>query len=72
MTAALSVEQILALPAAVDLVTAGRALGIGRTKIHELARHGELPFEVLRVGSSYRVRRADLIGFLGLDATKGI
>jgi hypothetical protein len=68
VTKALGVEEILALPAAVDLVTAGKALGIGRTKIHELARRDELPFPVLRLGAAYRVRRADLIECLGLDA----
>ncbi|WP_199923255.1 hypothetical protein [Streptomyces sp. NRRL S-813] len=31
MSRALSAAEVLALPAAVDLVTAGRALGIGRT-----------------------------------------
>jgi hypothetical protein len=29
--------ELLALPSSVDLATAGRALGLGRTKSHELA-----------------------------------
>jgi predicted site-specific integrase-resolvase len=48
-------EELLALPAAVDLVTAGRALGIGRTTAHTLVRSGRWPTPVVRVGSSYRV-----------------
>jgi hypothetical protein len=59
MTRALTVEEILALPAAVDLVTAGQALGVGRTKAHELARRGEWPTPLLKLGVAYRVRRSD-------------
>ena len=66
MVQALSTDEILQLPAAVSLEVAGRAVGIGRTKIHTMARRGELPFEVLRLGSTYRVRKADLLKLLGL------
>src|SRR5262245_27296725 len=62
----LDVDEVLQLPVVVDLATAGRAVGIGRTKIHELARRGELPFPVLRLGSSYRVRRRDLLDLLAI------
>jgi hypothetical protein len=58
-------HELLALPAAVDLVTAGRAFGIGRTKAHALARAGEFPVPVLRLGHTYRVTRADLLRVLG-------
>jgi hypothetical protein len=61
----LSVTELQNLPAAVDLVTAGRAVGIGRTKSYELARAGEFPVPVLRLGNSYRVTRADLLRLLG-------
>lgn len=63
----LTVDEVFALPAAVDLVTAGRAWGFGRTKSHELARRGEFPCPVLRIGNAYRVTRADLLRSLGLD-----
>jgi hypothetical protein len=69
MTAALSVEEILDLPAAVDLVTAGRALGRGRTWCHEQARAGAFPLPLLRLGRSYAVRRSDLLAYLGLDGS---
>ena len=44
----MSQAELLALPSAVDLTTAGRAFGIGRTKAFELARAGEFPVKVLR------------------------
>lgn len=68
---ALTSEELRALPAAVDLVTAGRAFGIGRTKAHELVRAGEFPVPVLRLGRTYRVTRADLLRALGEDAASG-
>jgi len=67
MAAALSVEQVRALPASVTLVDAGRALGVGRTLAHELARSGKWPTPLLRLGTRYRVRRADLLDLLGIE-----
>ncbi len=63
---ALSRDELLALPAVVDLVTAARALGIGRTRAFELTRRGEFPVPVLRVGRTYRVPTAGLLRLLGL------
>ncbi|TMR23803.1 DNA-binding protein [Actinomadura geliboluensis] len=59
------------LPAVIDLVTAGRALGVGRTKSYELARTGHFPCPVLRVGRSYLVPTAGLLTLLGLNDTAG-
>jgi len=67
MPARMSVAELLALPPAVDLPTAGRAWGLGRTKSHELARAGEFPCPVLRLGHTYRVTRADLLHSLGIE-----
>ncbi|MGI5512760.1 helix-turn-helix domain-containing protein [Streptomyces sp. CA-106131] len=64
----MSNTEVLALPAAVDLVTAGRALSLGRTTAYELARRGEFPVPTLRLGNQYRVRRADLLDLLGITA----
>ena len=58
--------ELLALPVSVDLLTAGRALGVGRTTAYELARRGEFPTPVLRLGTRYRVNRADLLRALGV------
>jgi hypothetical protein len=62
----MSRDELLALPAVVDLVTAARALGIGRTRAFELTRRGEFPVPVLRVGRTYRVPTAGLLRLLGL------
>ncbi|EXG80014.1 hypothetical protein CryarDRAFT_1073 [Cryptosporangium arvum DSM 44712] len=57
--------ELLALPPAVDLVTAARALNIGRTLAYTLAKRGEFPVRLLRLGVQYRVPRADLLTYLG-------
>ena len=59
--------ELLALPAVVDVATAARALGLGRSTAYELARRGELPCRVLHIGSSYRIPTADLLRVLGID-----
>lgn len=61
-------EELLALPVAVDLDTGNRALGLGRSKGYELAKRGEYPCKVLRLGKAYRVVTADLLSLLGLAA----
>ncbi|MER7050747.1 hypothetical protein [Streptomyces sp. NPDC000351] len=64
----MSREELLELPAAVDLETANRALGLGRSKGYELAKRGQYPCKVLRLGNAYRVVTADLLALLGLAA----
>ncbi|MFG2925962.1 hypothetical protein ACGFYA_31200 [Streptomyces sp. NPDC048305] len=64
----MSREELLDLPAAVDLETGNRALGLGRSKGYELARRGQYPCKVLRLGNAYRVVTADLLALLGLAA----
>ncbi|SFD12273.1 hypothetical protein [Streptomyces aidingensis] len=61
-------EELLALPATVDLETGNRALGLGRSKGYELAKRGQYPCKVLRLGNTYRVITADLLALLGLAA----
>jgi hypothetical protein len=61
-------DELLSLPAAVDLETANRALGLGRSKGYELAKRGQYPCRVLRLGNSYRVVTAELQSLLGLAA----
>jgi hypothetical protein len=64
----MSREELLELPAAVDLDTGNRALGLGRSKGYELAKRGQYPCKVLRLGKAYRVVTADLLNLLGLAA----
>lgn len=64
MIESLTRAELDKLPTVVDLVTAGRALGIGRTKAHEMARAGTFPVRVLPLGRRYRVSTAELRDFL--------
>ncbi|MEU6846055.1 hypothetical protein ABZ930_29690 [Streptomyces sp. NPDC046716] len=64
----MSRKELLELPAAVDLDTGNRALGLGRSKGYELAKRGLYPCKVLRLGNAYRVVTADLLALLGLAA----
>lgn len=57
------------LPVVLDLRTAARLLGIGRTKAYELARAGRFPCRILRLGTSYRVPTAELLRYLGIHPT---
>jgi hypothetical protein len=50
---------------------AARAFGLGRARAFELARRGELPFPVYRLGRSFRVPTAALRRTLGLDPEGG-
>ena len=61
-----STEQVRALGVRTDLVTAGEILGIGRTVAHQLAKRGEFPVPVLRVGRKYVVPVAPLLEILGV------
>lgn len=61
-------SELLALPVAIDLTTAARALGLGRSTAYELARRCEFPCSVLQVGSSYRVPTAELLRIPGITA----
>ena len=61
-------EELLALPAAIDLDTANRALSIGRSTGYALAKRGQYPVKILRLGNAYRVITADLLRVLSIDA----
>jgi hypothetical protein len=66
MSAPLSTRELLALPPAVDLPTAGRAYGISPRHAYELSRRGEFPVPVLKLGRLLRVRSVDLLADLGV------
>jgi hypothetical protein len=71
VTRGLSIAEIGRLPAVTDLVTAGQALGLGRTKAYQLARAGQFPCPVIRVGTTYLVPTAGLLAVLGLPLPAG-
>lgn len=49
----------------VSIEAAAIRLGIGRTKAYELARSGEFPCRLLKIGRLYRVPIAELERLLG-------
>ncbi|WP_035800128.1 hypothetical protein [Kitasatospora mediocidica] len=63
----MTVDELLALPVAIDLDTANRALRIGRSTGYGLAKAGQYPVTVLRLGSAYRVVTSDLLKLLGME-----
>lgn len=67
ITRPLKQDELLQLPAMVDLATAARALGLGRTKAYDLAKQGAFPCPLLRIGTAYRVRTADLLRLVGVE-----
>ena len=60
-------QQILDLPAVIDVPTAASLLGIGRTAAYELIRTGEWPTPVFRLGKLIRIPTAPLLKLLGLE-----
>lgn len=52
--------------ATMSVPEAGAELGLGRGTSYELARQGEFPVRVLKIGSRYRISRADLDRYLGI------
>ncbi|MCH5677967.1 helix-turn-helix domain-containing protein [Streptomyces gilvus] len=60
-------DELLSLPVTVDVETAGRAFGVGRTVAYRMVRDGQFPVPVLRVGNKYRVSAAELWRTLGFS-----
>ena len=60
-------DELLSLPVTVDVETAGRAFGVGRTVAYRMVRDGQFPVPVLRVGNKYRVSTAELWRTLGVS-----
>jgi hypothetical protein len=67
--APLSLDQVRALPAMPTALQAFAALNIGETNGYELINSGEFPIEVVRFGRAFRVRKTELLAFLGLPET---
>ncbi|MGA5599667.1 DNA-binding protein [Streptomyces griseoincarnatus] len=62
----LRTADLLDLPPTVDVETAGRFLGIGRTLAYQLVRQNKFPCKVIPVGRAYRVVTSDLRNVLGV------
>lgn len=69
---ALTTEQVRRLPAMPTAQDAFAALGISRDLGYQLIRDEEFPVEVIKLGArALRVRRSDLLNFLGLAEENG-
>jgi hypothetical protein len=60
-------DDVTALPAVIDVETAGRLLGLGRSAAYQLVKDGDWPTPVLRLGRRWRVLTAPLLALLGVD-----
>lgn len=67
-----TIDAVRALPATVDIETAGAVLGIGRSKSYELAKAGEFPIRVLRIGRRYLVPTNLILKLIGIDDNAGV
>lgn len=60
-------DAAAALPAVLDVETAGQLLGLGRSAAYELVKSGAWPTPVLRLGRRWRVPTGPLLALLGID-----
>lgn len=67
----MTVADVAALPAVVDLMTAAQVLRIGRTTAYALAREDGFPCPLLLVGGEYRVPVVGVLRVLGIDPPIG-
>lgn len=65
--APLTPAEVAALPAMPTALQAFAALNIGETLGYELIKQGRFPIEVIRFGRAFRVRKAELLAYLGLS-----
>ncbi|MEV6646028.1 DNA-binding protein [Amycolatopsis sp. NPDC051371] len=64
-----TLEEIRQWPATVDVVTAGRPLGLGRNGAYDAVKTGTFPVRVLKIGTRYRVVTSELIALLDTGST---
>ena len=62
-----TIDAVRGLGATIDIETAGAILGIGRSKSYELAKSGDFPVRVLRIGKRYLVPTPSILALLGID-----
>ena len=54
-------DELAALPPVLDVPTAAKVLGIGRSLAHDLVRRGDWPTPVLHVGKLIKIPSAPLL-----------
>jgi len=71
-TRALTAAEVLALPAMPTAQDAFAAIGISSDLGYQLIRDEEFPVDVIKLGArALRVRRSELLNFLGLTEENG-
>ena len=65
---AYSINDLGTLPPTLDIPTAAKILGLSRTKAYQLAKGGNFPCRVLKIGHSYRIPTISLLRLLDADA----
>jgi len=68
----MSLDEVLALPATVNVVTAARALGIGHNKAYDLIKAGQFPVRTLSMGNTVRIPTAALWEALGVGSLRAV
>ena len=69
-TTAWTAERVRALGVVTDMATAATLLGISRTLAYQLAKDGQFPVPVIKVGRRYRVPIPGLLTLLNLDTAE--
>jgi len=62
-------DQLAALPPVLDVPTAAKVLGIGRSLAYDLVRRGEWPTQVLHIGKLIKIPTEPLVRLLGATTT---
>ncbi len=60
----MTTDELRVLPAVIDVPTAARVLGIGRTAAYRLVKQGAWPTPLIRVGGTVRVPTAPLLALV--------
>lgn len=63
-------QDLVSLPAVIDVPTAAAVLGVGKTAAYELIRCGEWPTPFFRLGKLIRIPTAPLLALLGVEAER--
>ncbi|WOH17696.1 helix-turn-helix domain-containing protein [Paenarthrobacter sp. GOM3] len=69
MSKPLSTDEVLSLPASIQLETACNALGISQATGYRLVKANAFPCPVVKLGAAIRVPKTGLLRVLGLEAT---
>lgn len=67
MSPTMTRQELAALPPVIDIPTASRVLGLGRSAAYELVRTGQWPTPILRLGRLIKVPSQPLLKLVGIE-----